>query len=188
MTEIIEAERRGYERAMRHIVEREGDVGADWDGLSNEVDILLRKARGEDFLEKRDEEEITAAVESIINGQRKQFFERVSSYLYGLATDEDPDFPVRCIANLCRDYRTLIKEAREQLPSAPKPLGKVFNLDLTFKKKEVSEEFKKGASTAVEEIRAGLQCWENLDADQTQCQTYADAMDHILNGLTEKYR
>lgn len=185
MTEIIDAERRGYERAMRHIVERESDVGADWDGLSDEVDILLRKARGEDFLEKRDEEEITASVEAIINGQRQTFFERVSQYLFALATEEDPDWSVRQIAQLCRDYRALIKEVRAQLPSAPKPLGL---LSSDFKKKEPSEEFKTGARTALEDIKEGLRCWENLDEDQTQHKTFNDALYSILDHLVEKYK
>ncbi len=188
MTEIIEAERRGYERAMRHIVERESDVGADWDGLSDEVDILLRKARGEDFLEKREEEEITAAVEAIINGQRQLFFERVSQYLYELATEEDPDWPVRRIADMCRGYRALIKETRAQLPSAPKPIGKVFDLDSAFKKKEPSEEFKTGARAVLEEIKHSMMCWESLDEDQTQHKKYEDAMQHILEHLAEKYK
>jgi len=113
--EIVAAERRGYERALRQIVERESDVGADWEGLSGEVEILLRVAAGEGFIRNREQEQIETEVDSLLNALRKPFFDRIMSYLIDLLIGAEPGRVMGLIERSCRDYALTVNQLLERL-------------------------------------------------------------------------
>jgi hypothetical protein len=122
--EVVAAERRGYERAMRQIVERGSNIGADWDGLSEEVEIMLRVAAGERFVEDREREQLEAEVELELLRIRKPFFERVMRHLSDLLEGSEPGLPVGRIERDCRDYSLRVEQLLERLREYGAPLQK----------------------------------------------------------------
>jgi hypothetical protein len=113
--EIVAAERRGYERALRQIVERESNIGADWEGLSGEVDIMLRQAAGEPFLDNREQEQLESEVEMELNKLRRPFATRVMHYLADLLEGEEIGHAVGHIEQECRTYALLVDQQLDKL-------------------------------------------------------------------------
>lgn len=113
--EIVAAERRGYERALRQVVERESNIGADWEGLSDEVEIMLRKAAGDSFVADREQEQLESDVEASINGLRRPFVERVMYYLADLLEGEEPGRAVGHIEQECRKYALFVNQQIDKL-------------------------------------------------------------------------
>lgn len=113
--EIVEAERRGYERAMKQISERGSNIGADWDGLSEEIEILLRKAAGDTFLKDREQEQLENDVEAALNGMRRPFFDKVVHYAAELLEGDNPGHAVGHIEYECREYDLKYRQLMERL-------------------------------------------------------------------------
>jgi len=130
--EIVAAERRGYERALRQVVERGSNVGADWEGLSEEVEIMLRTAAGERFVEDREREQLEADVELELRRVRRPFVEEIMRHLSDLLEGDAPGLPVGHIERACRYYSLRVEQLLERLREYGPPLRK-FEL---FKKPE----------------------------------------------------
>lgn len=114
--EIVAAERRGYERALRQVVEHESNIGADWDGLSEEVEILLRVAAGDRFIADREREQLEEDVEMELKRALRPFFERVTRHLADLLEGEEyPGQAVNRIEQECRKYSLYVNQLLERL-------------------------------------------------------------------------
>ena len=122
--EVIAAERRGYERAMRQIVERGSNIGADWDGLSEEVEIMLRVAAGERFVKDREREQLEAEVELELRRVRRPFVEEIMRHLADLLEGDAPGLPVGHIERACRYYSLRVEQLLERLREYGPPLQK----------------------------------------------------------------